>query len=215
MKNLALGMLALLLIGISFDGVAQKKERQLKKQVKAKAVKEARKEAKKFRKDGYAVAPGALPMDKQIEKAWTRQYETDDNGFPLYIVASGKSIAESTAAAKLQATELAKLELAGTISTQVGALIENSISTNQLSNEDATSVTKTVGASKNVIAQELGRVLPLFEIYKNVGKNVEANVRIGYNTKLAYEMARKTLKEKLQEETDVAHEKLEKLLNFN
>ena len=186
-----------------------------KKEIKAKAVKEARKEAKKFKKEGYHVAPGALPMEKQIESAWIRQYESDEDGFPLYIVASGNSVANTQSAAKLQATELAKLELAGSISTQVAALIENSIANQQFNNEEAASVTKTVAASKNIIAQELGRTLPLFEIYRDVNKNVESNVRIAYNSQKAMDIARKAISKKLEEETDIAHDKLEKLMKWD
>ena len=187
-----------------------------KKEIKKKAVKEARKEAKRFKKEGYDVAPGALPMEKQIETAWIRQYESDEDGYPLYIVASGNSVANTTSAAKLQATELAKLELAGSISTQVAALIENSIANQQFNAEEAASVTKTVAASKNIIAQELGRTLPLFEIYRTLkNKNVEANVRIAYNSKKAMEVAQRASSKKLEEETDIAHDKLEKLMKWD
>lgn len=212
-------ILILALIAIFAFGtvsIAQKTEKQLSKSIKKKAVKEARKEAKRYKKQGYAVAPGALPMDKQIESAWMRQYEVDEDGYPLYIVASGNSVANTTSAAKLQATELAKLELAGSISTQVAALIENSIANQQLNSEEAASVTKTVAASKNIIAQELGRTLPLFEIYRTLdNKNVEVDVRIAYNSQKAMEVAQRTLSKKLEEETDIAHDKLEKLMKFD
>ncbi|MEM7550068.1 MAG: hypothetical protein AAF363_10345 [Bacteroidota bacterium] len=194
--------------------VAQQSEKELKKDIKSKAVKEARKEAKGFKKQGYYIAPGALPMEKQIEKAWMRQYETDDIGYPLYIVATGNSVAGTQSAAKLQATELAKLELAGSISTEVAALIENSVANQQFNTEEAATVQKTVAAAKNIIAQDLGRTIPLFEIYKKVGKNVEANVRVAYNSEMAKEIARKAITKKLEEETEIAHEKLEKLMNF-
>ncbi|MEY3405251.1 MAG: hypothetical protein RL161_681, partial [Bacteroidota bacterium] len=75
--------------------------------------------------------------------------------------------------------------------------------------------TKTVAAAKNIIAQEIGRVIPLFEIYKTVGKNIESNVRVAYNSQMAMESAKKVIKKKLEEETEIAHEKLEKLMNFN
>ncbi len=212
----------LMLLALTFTStalLAQRDKREskgLKKEIKKKAVKEARKEAKKFKKDGYAVAPGALPMEKQIETAWMRQYEVDEDGYPLYIVASGNSVANTTAAAKLQATELAKLELAGSISTQVAALIETNIANQQLNSEEAASVTKTVAAAKNIIAQDLGRTLPLFEIYRTLkNKNVEVNVRIAYNSKKAQEIARQAIKKKLEEETDIAQDKLEKLMKWD
>jgi hypothetical protein len=216
MKTRTILLLLLALTFASVTVVAQQKTKDLKKSIKKKATKEARKEAKRFRKDGYKVAPGALPMDKQIETAWMKQYETAEDGYPLYIVASGNSVANTTSAAKLQATELAKLELAGSISTQVAALIENSIANQQLNSEEAASVTKTVAASKNIIAQELGRSLPLFEIYRTLkNKNVEVNVRIAYNSKKAEEIAQKTIKKKLEDETEIAQDKLEKLMKWD
>jgi hypothetical protein len=189
-------------------------DRQLTKQIKKKAAKQARKEAKRFKRKKWYVAPGALPMDKQIEKAWELQYMEDEDGYPLYIVATGNSVAETQSAAKLQAMELAKLELAGLVQTNVAALIENSVANSQLNNEEAASVTKTVAASKNIIAQEIGRVITMFEIYKKIDKNVEASVRIGYNTDIAIETAKKAIRKKLEEETEILHDKLDKLLDF-
>jgi len=153
-------------------------------------------------------------MDKQIEKAWELQYEEDEDGYPLYIVAAGNSVAETQSAAKLQATELAKLELAGLVQSNIAALIENSIANNQLNNEEAASVTKTVAASKNVIAQEIGRVVMMFEIYRKIDKNVEASVRVGYNSQLAKDAAKKVIRRKLEEETEILHEKLDRLMDF-
>ena len=144
-----------------------------------------------------------------------KQYETNDKGEQKFIMATGNSVAETQTAAKLQATETAKLELAGQISTQVAALIENSIANQQLNNEEAASVTKTVAASKNLIAQEIGRVLPVVEMYKKIGTNVEANVRLAYNMETAFEVAKNVIRKNLEEETKIAHEKLEKLMKFD
>ena len=189
--------------------------KKAKKEIKKKAAKDARKEAKRLKRKGWYVAPGALPLDKQVEKAWQRQYEEDENGYPQYIVATGNSVAESQSAAKLQSTELAKLELAGLVQSNIAALIENSVANNQLSREEAASVTKTIAASKNVIAQEIGRVIVLFEIYREVGDaNIESSVRVGYNSKLAHEAGIKAIKKNLEEETERLHQKLDKLLDF-
>ncbi len=207
-----------ILFAFSTLTVAQTKDAKKagKKEIKKKAVKGARKEAKSFKKQGYHVSPGALPMEKQIETAWIRQYEIDEDGYPLYIVASGNSVANTQSAAKLQATELAKLELAGSISTQVAALIESSIANQQFNAEEAASVTKTVAAAKNIIAQELGRTIPLFEIYRTLkNKNVEVFVRMAYNSKKANDVAKRAITKRLEEETDIAHDKLEKLMKWD
>lgn len=207
-------LLGIFLIGSNYDARADKVDRQLKREIKKKAVKQARQEARRFKRKKWYVAPGALPMDKQVEKSWELQYMEDEKGYPLYIVATGNSVAETQSAAKLQATELAKLELAGLVQTNVAALIENSVANSQLNNEEAASVTKTVAASKNVIAQEIGRVITLFEIYRKIDKNVEASVRIGYNTEIAVETAKKAIRKQLEEETEILHDKLDKLLDF-
>lgn len=211
---ISLMFLVIFIAGMGNIVQAKNPDRQLSKQIKKKAAKQARKEAKRFKRKDWYVSPGALPMDKQIEKAWELQYMEDEDGYPLYIVATGNSVAETQSAAKLQAMELAKLELAGLVQTNVAALIENSVANSQLNNEEAASVTKTVAASKNIIAQEIGRVITMFEIYKKINKNVEASVRIGYNTDIAMETAKKTIRKKLEEETEILHDKLDKLLDF-
>ena len=194
--------------------VAQQTDKDLKKDVASRAIRSARKESKKYARDGYYVAPGAPLLDKQLERAWMRQFETNDKNEPKYIMATGNSVGESQTAAKLQAMETAKLEMAGQINTQIAALIENSIANQQLNNEEAASVTKTVAASKNLIAQEMGQVIPMVEMYKKIGKNTEANVRLAYNMATAFDVAKKVIRKNLEEETKIAHEKLEQLMKF-
>ncbi|HZK97797.1 MAG TPA: hypothetical protein VFC67_26580 [Prolixibacteraceae bacterium] len=208
----------LLAIAILFSAanvlMAQQTDKELKKDVSSRAIRSARVEAKKYKRAGYYVAPGALLLDKQLERAWLRQYETNDKNEAKYIMATGNSVAESQTAGKLQAMETAKLEIAGQINTQIAALIENSIANQQLNNEEAASVTKTVAASKNLIAQEIGQVLPMVEMYKKIGKNIEVNVRLAYNMATAFDVAKKVIRKSLEEETKIAHEKLEGLMKF-
>jgi hypothetical protein len=215
MRNLIIILAIIFTAGVIAPAMAQSTEREAEKELNKKSMKKARKEAKKYRKDGFYVAPGALPMDIQLEYAWKKQMMMDEEGFPMYITATGNSVAESQTAAKIQATETAKLELAGTITTNVAALIENNIANQQLNLKDAASITKTVAASKNIIAQELGRVLPLFEVYKKIGKNnIEADIRLAYHASTAYEVAKKVIRQQLEEQTDEMQEKLDKLMDF-
>ncbi len=194
--------------------MGQTTSKQAKKEMKSKAYRKARKEAKKYKREGFYVAPGALPLEKQLEKSWTMQYETDEKGNPKYYVTSGNSVAESQTAAKLQASETAKLNLAGQISTDIAALVENSIANQQLSTEEAASVTKTVAASKNLIAQEIGRVLTTVEMYKKIGINIEADIFIAYNYKMALEAGKKVVRQQLEKQTDILQDKLDGLMNF-
>lgn len=215
MKRIVIAFTILFALSLAMPAVSQTTEKEASKQLNKKVMKKARKEAKKYRKSGFYVSPGSLPMDIQLENAWKKQMLIDEDGFPKFIVATGNSVAESQTAAKIQATETAKLELAGTITTNVAALIENNIANQQLNLEDAASVTKTVAASKNIIAQELGRVLPLFEVYKKIGKsNIEADIRLAYDSDVAYEVAKKVIRQSLEEQTEIMQEKLDKLMDF-
>ncbi len=215
MKRIVLAIAILFSVSLIIPVMAQQTEKEASKALNKKVMKKARKEAKKYKKSGFYVSPGSLPMDIQLENAWKKQMLIDDDGFPKFIVATGNSVGESQTAAKIQATETAKLELAGTISTNIAALIENNIANQQLNLEDAASVTKTVAASKNIIAQELGRVLPLFEVYKKIGKNnIEADIRLAYDSDVAYEVAKKVIRKSLEEQTDIMQEKLDKLMDF-
>lgn len=215
MRNIIIAIVMVFATSLILPATAQTNEKEAGKALNKKAMKKARKEAKKYKKAGFYVPPGALPMDIQLENSWKKQMLIDDEGFPKFIVATGNSVAESQTAAKIQATETAKLELAGTIATNVAALIENNIANQQLNLEDAASVTKTVAASKNIIAQELGRVLPLFEVYKRIGKeNIECDIRLAYDSKTAYDMAKKVIRQSLEEQTEIMQEKLDKLMDF-
>ena len=214
MKKLILSLAILFSISLVMPVVAQTTSKEAKKEMKSKAYKKARKDARKYRKNDFYVAPGALPLEKQLEKSWTMQYETDAKGNPKYFVASGNSVAESQTAAKLQATETAKLNLAGQISTNIAALVENSIANQQLSADEAASVTKTVAASKNMIAQELGRVITTVEMYKKIGTNIESDIFLAYSYEMALETGKKVIRKQLEEQTDILHEKLDKLMNL-
>jgi len=214
MKKVILSMAVLFAMSIAMPVMGQTTSKDAQKEMKSKAYKKARKEARKYKKEGFYVAPGAIPLEKQLEKSWAMQYETDEKGHPKYFVASGNSVAETQTAAKLQASETAKLNLAGQISTNIAALIENSIANQQLSTEEAASVTKTVAASKNLIAQELGRILTTVEMYKKLGTNIESDVFIAYSYEMALETGKKVIRQQLEEQTDILHEKLDKLMDL-
>lgn len=217
MKHLKLIVLITAFSLINSEAVLAQKSavKVASKELKSKTLKSARKEAKQLSKEGYDVAPGALPLDKQVEMSWIRSMEIDaETGYPQYITANGNAVGESITAAKLQAMEFAKFELAGTIATNVAALIEGNVANAQLNTQEAASVTEVAGAIKNLVVQEIGRVIPLIEVYKKLGKNVEVSIRIAYNSEMAVEAAKKLIRTQLKEKTSILHEKLDKLMNF-
>ena len=215
MKQVLITLLSVLFVLLLINSAsAQVSNKEMRSKLKFRPVGEIRKDARDYEKQGYYVAVGAPSIERQLTNGLLKEQETDETGFPKFIVATGRSVGETQIAAKLQATETAKLELAGTLATNVAALIENNIANAQLNQEEAASVTKTVAAAKNMIAQEIGRIITLVEMYKDIDKNIEANVRIAYNNEMAMDAAKKVIRKQLEEETNILQGKLEKLMKF-
>lgn len=186
-----------------------------KNELNARAGKAARKAAKEAARDGWIVAPGSLPLEKQFDRAYNMQYEYDQNAFPKYLMGDAMSPGVNYDAAKMQALELAKQNLAGQIQTEMTALIENTVANKQLGAEQASSITETVMASKNLISQKIGRVIPVVECYRtNRNKNKEVRLVIAYNASMALEAAKETVRQQLEEKGDDLHEQLDRVLGF-
>ena len=223
MKKLFLFIaLSIVTSGVTFAQSAKELAKERKELMKAsktelndKATKAARKEAKKLKKEGWTTAPGALPLEKQLDKSYLMQYEYDEEMFPKYIMGEAMSIGGNYDAAKMQALELAKQNLAGQIQTEVTALIENTVANEQMEAEQAASITRSVMASKNLISQSIGRVVPVMEVYRTLpNKNKEVLVRIAYNSNMAKKAAKKAIKEDLEKKGDDLHNKLDELLGW-
>lgn len=178
-----------------------------------KVSKDVKKEAHKYEKDDWKVEPGNMPIKHQLENAFTKQSETDDAGFPKYIIANGSSIAGTQAAAEMQATELAKNRLVGLIETKMKDVITSDVSNNQIDNKDASTITKTIETSTNFVSKKLGRVLPLFKVYRVVGNNTEVQVMIAYNYDLVRKQILEEMKTELKIETEDQRKKFDKFLS--
>lgn len=202
------------------DAKEIRKERQeIKKMAKAELLarvdKTTKREAKRLKKEGWVVNPGALPLEKQLERSYLMEYEYDENLFPKFLMANAQSIGENYDAAKTAATSLAITNLAGQIQTEVTALIENTVGNQQLAAEDAASITETVMASKNLISQSIGRVITVVECYRILdNKNREVMVRIAYNSEMAKKAVKEAVREELKKKGEKLHEQLDKALGF-
>lgn len=178
-----------------------------------KASKAARAEAKNLKKDGWMAAPGALPLEKQLDKCYKLQYQTDAEGYPEYLMAEGMSVGSVYDSAKLAAIEAAKQRLAGQIQSEVASLIKMTEANDQLGGFDAESVSKTTAASQNFIKQSLGRVLVVTEAYRMVGNGRrEVLVRIAYTQKQIDRITREAAKKSLEDSGAELHDELKEML---
>ncbi len=186
-----------------------------KQQLNEKATKAAQKEAKQLKKEGWLVSPGALPLEKQLDRSYMMQYEFDEDLFPKYLSGQAQSVGGNYDAAHMQAMELAKQDLAGQIQTEVTTLVENTVANEQLDKGAAASITRSISASKNLISQSIGRVIPVVEVYRELkNKNKEVRVVVMYNSEMAKRAAKKAIIENLEEKGEDLHEQLDKVLGF-
>lgn len=190
----------------------QKHEKVLNKDLEKKAIKAARKEAKKLTKEGFRTPVGKLPLDKQLENAWQKQAELDMEGNPFWYIASSRAIGGNQSAAALQATNAAKVDLAGQIQTKVSQLIEAKVANDDMGQEEAASLSNVVAASKSIISGTLGRTIPLVEVYRTLpNKNVEVMVTIGYSMQTANQEAIKAIRQELAGKSEELAKELDKL----
>lgn len=216
-RIISLAMAALMVCSIANAQTTKetiKERKQIAKlaysELNARATKAARKEAKALKKEGWVVAPGQLPLEKQLDKSYSMYYEYEESGLPKYIIGDAMSPGKTYDAAKMQAIELAKTNLAGQIQTEVTALIESTVANEQISQEDAESIARTVAASKNLIVQRIGRTFTVVECYRQLAnKTMEVRVTLAYNAKMAIDEAKAVIKAQLEEKGQDLHNQLD------
>lgn len=192
----------------------QKKDQQeTKDELYKKAGKIARKEEKKLIKQGWQTM--GLPIAKQLEQTWMKMYETEPNGYPRYIWAQEMVTANTYAAAQSQADNIAKLRIASQISSSIGALVDVALANQEISAQEAASITKVVENSKILVSQKLGRVFKTMEIFKIVDGNYQMRTTICYDMKAAITIAKEIILEELKNDSEVNKAQLEKIMGMD
>ncbi len=208
-------MAALLTGGMAQPYASAKTDARQERTAKAadkKASKTARKEAKQLKKGGWQITPGALPLEQQLDRAYEMQNEFDSDGTQKYIIGSAMSVGETYDAAKMQALELAKHEIASQLVTQIKASIENTVLNKQLEADDALSITKTSILSDATIASKIGRTLIIIECYRDKeDKMKEAMVRVAYDSRTARLIARQAIGENMEKQGLTPSKALDKI----
>jgi len=211
-----ISILIVLFVGLAIvQPVMAQSKKELQKEVSKKAMKEARAEAKKLEKQGFKVNPGQPPLAKQVEASWLMGAEEDGKGEKKYFIADASSVGESQSAAKLQAYEMAKINLIGQIASEVAGRIKNNVGNQQLSMEDAASITQTMAEFQSKYSQKLGRTKTALEIFRIVDKKkVEVRVLLAYNTDEAMKLAKDLIREELKKVGGMDEQKISKTLQF-
>lgn len=150
------------------------------------AEKIAKQEAKKLKKEGWQVTVGCLPMETQLTKAYLYQMETDVFAQPKYVFGQAISGGGFYDAAKIQASELAKAQLADNISSDLHRTVSIMLENKQISQGEFQSCSDIIQRGTSSAAQRLTSIIPLIEIYRNrKDGGVEVQVRLAYEKKKA------------------------------
>ena len=133
----------------------------------------------------------------------------------MYLMGEGVSTAQSYDAAKMQAMEMARQQLAAQLQTEMTALIESNVSNNQLGAEEAATVSKTIMSAKSLISKSIGRTIPVVEVYRDKKNgNKEVSVRVAYSSKTAKAVVKKAIQDDLEKEGKDLQNKLDELLGW-
>ena len=209
MKFLAVLALLSFSMNTMAQNAMQAKLKETKAALKEKASKDAKDEAKRMKKEGWTVSPGALPLEKQIDRYYAYIEQTDDELNPLYYTGEGRATAENYAAAHMQATELARLNLASSISSEATGIIDNMIANKMLADDQAASITTYISENKTIFSQKLGRVqTPLVATRQLKNKNKEVMIRMVAKVSSVHEIAKDAIRSQLETEGKELSEEL-------
>jgi hypothetical protein len=196
-------------MGVSAQNALQKKVKENKAALKEKASKDAKKEAKRLQKEGWTVSPGGLPLEKQVDRLYMFLEDYDDDMEPVYVDGEGRSIAENFAAAQIQATELARMNIASKISSEATGIVDNMVANKMLADDQAASITTTLVENKSIFSQKLGRVqTPLTVTRELKNKNKEVMVRMVTKVSSIKEIAKEAVRAELEKEGKELSEEL-------
>ena len=213
-KFLAVLMMLSLSMGVMAQNAMQQKVKQNKSALKEKASKDARNEAKRLKKEGWTVLPGGLPLEKQVDRLYMFLEDFDEDMNPLYIDGTGRGQGENFAAAQVQATELARMELAGKIGSEATGIVDNMVANKMLADDQAASITTTLVENKTIFSQKLGRVqtpLIVTRVLKNNMK--EVTVRMVTKKSAVEEIAKEAIRAELEKDGKELSEELKAYFN--
>ncbi len=179
--------------------------------------KESKKQAKKDEKEGWKVAPGYLPLAQQYSRSSLLQNQFEDDLLtPKYVWGDATSTAENYDGGKMQAIELAQINMVSSIEKNITQIVDNNRDNKQLNAGNAATVVKSLAKAKTYISKRIGQTTPVIDTYRELGNgNVQVRVMIFYSMDKARELARDAIREQLEKDGEkVGEGELDQLLGW-
>lgn len=198
MKKILLFAIAAMVFSVSYaqDESSKRTLEQRKQEIKDRAeilklnvkgvnnelMKRAKKEAKRLTKEGWQVSAGSLPLEDQLYRVYEKEFTMSDSSFPKYIIGRSQATGSSLQGAKTQTSALSRIEIAEQINAEVAQLTEVSLGNNEISDEEATSITTTMTEAQQFVSASLGRTINLLEIHRKLANgNYQFQMTVSYD----------------------------------
>lgn len=225
MKNIIITIaLALLTCSMAsaqstIDKMKQRQELQKmnKNLQETKIDKEARKQAKKDEKEGWKVAPGLLPLAQQYSRSSLMQNQFEDDLLtPKYVWGDASTEAQSYDAAKMQAIEMAQINLVSSIEKNITQIVDTKRGNQQTATGESSSIISSMSKSKTLISQRLGQTTTVVDAYRELPNgHVQVRLMVFYSMDKAREMARDAIREQLRKDgQNISDDSLNKMLGL-
>lgn len=105
-------------------------------------------EAKKLKKEGWKTM--GTPITEQLEITWNREFQYDTDGYPKYFYTDVKATGGSYEAAQMKADNLAKIRMAGNITTSIISLADINISAASLTDSALVKIIKEISPMSQI-----------------------------------------------------------------
>lgn len=167
----------MMLFGIAMGVTAQVAPSELK----IKASKEAKKECKRMTKEGWKPFPGGLPLERQLDRVYAMEYDTDLSMESKWAFGEGLDHGQFFEAAKGSANAFAMSDLVGKLHTEVTREVTAQVKNKELPEEQANSVAGMAESSKSLTVQRLSGIQPVLQAQRKLKNgNTEVMVRFAY-----------------------------------
>ncbi len=207
-----IALCSLMLLAVVPAVQAQKSQKELKKELTAKVDKDSKKEAKKMVKEGWKTMPGNLPIEKQIQRSRYARLDTDENGEPLYFVATGRGIGGSYAGAKDDADLQARAFIVNEIDNLVQKTVDGKRGTSNFGPGEVETISETVAASRSEVSARLQGLTPVLEIYKESRNQFEVELTLTVDRKKAIRFAQGEYRKELLKKSEKLAESFDRIM---
>lgn len=213
--NFKVLLLMLAFVMVSPIMYAQKTDKELKKELKAKADKDSQKTAKDLIKNGWKVMPGKLPLEKQIQESRYAEIDETETGEKRFFVGTHQAIGGNYSAAKQIADSRAHAELAQSVYSVIAKKIEDQVASTDYGDGDLETIDEFVTANKTIISAQLSGITPVLEIYREAPKSkYEVMVAVKIDAEKALKMAKQGLHKALKQKSDKLAADLDAILPY-